>query len=113
MKTPPFLPSDFLFQAILRSIGTTNYKHLTTMVHTLILVRHGQSDWNEKNLFTGWVDVRLSPTGEKEAHRAGEFLKESGLKPVTPPSYRVLFKLLTLLWMSQIDFGLMLREHGD
>jgi len=47
----------------------------------LILVRHGQSDWNEKNLFTGWVDVQLSEIGRKEAGRAGELLKESGLKP--------------------------------
>ncbi|AOA63634.1 Phosphoglycerate mutase [Komagataella phaffii CBS 7435] len=47
----------------------------------LILVRHGQSDWNEKNLFTGWVDVRLSPTGEKEAARAGELLKEKNIHP--------------------------------
>lgn len=45
----------------------------------LVLVRHGQSDWNEKNLFTGWVDVRLSAVGEKEAHRAGELLKEAGI----------------------------------
>jgi 2,3-bisphosphoglycerate-dependent phosphoglycerate mutase len=47
----------------------------------LILVRHGQSEWNEKNLFTGWVDVSLSEVGIKEAKRAGELLKESGLKP--------------------------------
>lgn len=46
----------------------------------LVLVRHGQSDWNEKNLFTGWVDVKLSPTGEKEAARAGELLKEAGIE---------------------------------
>ncbi|ABN64290.1 phosphoglycerate mutase [Scheffersomyces stipitis CBS 6054] len=45
----------------------------------LVLVRHGQSEWNEKNLFTGWVDVRLSETGEKEAKRAGELLKEAGI----------------------------------
>lgn len=51
------------------------------MVHKLILVRHGQSDWNEKNLFTGWVDVKLSPKGEQEAQRAGELLKEANLKP--------------------------------
>ena len=47
----------------------------------LILVRHGQSEWNEKNLFTGWVDVKLSAKGEEEAKRAGVLLKESGLKP--------------------------------
>lgn len=47
----------------------------------LILVRHGQSEWNEKNLFTGWVDVQLSAVGEAEAKRAGVLLRESGLKP--------------------------------
>lgn len=46
----------------------------------LVLIRHGQSEWNEKNLFTGWVDCRLSAVGEKEAHRAGELLKEAGIK---------------------------------
>ncbi len=51
------------------------------MTHTLILLRHGQSDWNQKNLFTGWVDVRLSEQGEAEAQRAGELIRESGLKP--------------------------------
>ncbi len=44
------------------------------MTHTLILLRHGQSDWNQKNLFTGWVDVRLSDQGITEARRAGELL---------------------------------------
>jgi len=51
------------------------------MTHTLILLRHGNSDWNQKNLFTGWVDVRLSEQGEAEAKRAGQLLAESGLKP--------------------------------
>lgn len=45
----------------------------------LVLVRHGQSEWNEKNLFTGWVDVRLSETGQQEAKRAGELIKEAGI----------------------------------
>lgn len=47
----------------------------------LILVRHGQSEWNEKNLFTGWVDVRLSTVGEGEAKRAGQLLKEKNVLP--------------------------------
>jgi len=51
------------------------------MTYTLILLRHGNSDWNQKNLFTGWVDVRLSEQGVAEATRAGELLAESGLKP--------------------------------
>ena len=51
------------------------------MTHTLILLRHGNSDWNQKNLFTGWVDVRLSEQGVGEAKRAGELLAESGVLP--------------------------------
>jgi 2,3-bisphosphoglycerate-dependent phosphoglycerate mutase len=47
----------------------------------LILLRHGQSEWNAKNLFTGWVDVALSSQGETEAKRAGELLKEKNLLP--------------------------------
>ncbi|CAB4877706.1 unannotated protein [freshwater metagenome] len=47
----------------------------------LILLRHGESEWNAKNLFTGWVDVRLSATGEAEAARGGKLLAERGLLP--------------------------------
>ena len=47
----------------------------------LILLRHGESKWNAKNLFTGWVDVRLSATGEAEAARGGKLLAERGLLP--------------------------------
>ena len=47
----------------------------------LILLRHGESEWNAKNLFTGWVDVRLSEKGEAEAKRGGELLKQRGLLP--------------------------------
>ena len=49
--------------------------------YTLVLVRHGQSDWNAKNLFTGWVDVGLTETGRAEARRSGELLAERGLLP--------------------------------
>jgi len=49
--------------------------------YTLILLRHGESDWNQKNLFTGWVDVRLSEKGRAEAARGGELLASSGLLP--------------------------------
>ncbi len=41
----------------------------------LVLIRHGESQWNLENRFTGWVDVPLSPKGEKEAREAGEKLK--------------------------------------
>ncbi|MEO0048859.1 MAG: hypothetical protein RL556_191 [Actinomycetota bacterium] len=49
--------------------------------YTVILLRHGNSVWNQENLFTGWVDVDLSDQGRQEAKRAGELLAESGLKP--------------------------------
>ncbi len=45
----------------------------------LVLVRHGQSQWNLENRFTGWVDVPLSPKGIEEAKRAGERIKKEGL----------------------------------
>ncbi|WP_415855705.1 phosphoglyceromutase [Sinomonas sp. G460-2] len=51
------------------------------MTYTLILLRHGHSDWNAKNLFTGWVDVDLNDQGRKEAQRGGELLAEKGLNP--------------------------------
>jgi len=44
----------------------------------LVLVRHGQSDWNEKNLFTGWTDVDLTAQGQKEARQAGRTLADAG-----------------------------------
>jgi 2,3-bisphosphoglycerate-dependent phosphoglycerate mutase len=51
------------------------------MGYKLILLRHGESEWNAKNLFTGWVDVDLSEKGKAEAARAGQLLKEAQLLP--------------------------------
>ena len=48
---------------------------------TLILLRHGQSEWNASNQFTGWVDVRLTEKGEAEAKRGGELLVEKNVLP--------------------------------
>ena len=49
--------------------------------HRLVLLRHGESDWNAQGLFTGWVDVGLSARGEAEAVHAGELLRDRGLLP--------------------------------
>jgi 2,3-bisphosphoglycerate-dependent phosphoglycerate mutase len=49
------------------------------MTYTLVLLRHGESTWNQQNLFTGWHDVPLSTTGEAEAAAAGETLRAEGL----------------------------------
>lgn len=50
------------------------------MTGSLALLRHGQSTWNELNLFTGWHDVPLSPTGIQEAHQAGITMRNAGLR---------------------------------
>jgi 2,3-bisphosphoglycerate-dependent phosphoglycerate mutase len=49
--------------------------------HTLVLLRHGESEWNAKNLFTGWVDVALSDKGRAEAERGGTLMAEAGVLP--------------------------------
>jgi len=49
------------------------------MDNVLVLVRHGQSEWNKRNLFTGWRNPGLTPLGVREAMRAGQLLKERGL----------------------------------
>ncbi len=51
------------------------------MSRTLILLRHGESEWNAKNLFTGWVDVALTDKGREEAVNGGRLLAEAGLLP--------------------------------
>src|SRR6202051_2289380 len=47
-------------------------------MHRVVLLRHGESDWNRENRFTGWTDVDLSAKGIEEAHRAGKSLLEGG-----------------------------------
>ena len=46
----------------------------------LILIRHGQSEWNQQKRFTGWVDVGLTDKGRAEAKKAGELIKEKKIK---------------------------------
>ncbi|MEU7986053.1 phosphoglyceromutase [Streptosporangium canum] len=48
---------------------------------TLVLLRHGESEWNAKGLFTGWVDAGLSAKGEEEARRGGQLLIDAGVRP--------------------------------
>jgi 2,3-bisphosphoglycerate-dependent phosphoglycerate mutase len=50
-------------------------------VRTLVLLRHGESEWNAKGLFTGWVDVGLSEKGAEEAAYGGRLIAEAGLRP--------------------------------
>jgi len=71
----------------------------------LVLVRHGQSDWNLKNLFTGWCDVDLTDKGVTEAREAGRKLKAQGLK------FDVAFT--SALKRAQRTLDLMLEELGQ
>src|SRR4051812_14906900 len=66
---------------------------------TLVLVRHGQSQWNLENRFTGWVDVPLSPLGVEEAGRAGRLLRDGGFQfDVAHTS--VLRRAIKTLWIA-------------
>ncbi|MEQ8965211.1 MAG: 2,3-diphosphoglycerate-dependent phosphoglycerate mutase [Azospirillaceae bacterium] len=69
------------------------------MTATLILLRHGQSDWNLENLFTGWVDVDLSETGMEEARRAGALLAEEGYA-IDVAFTSVLKRAIRTLWIA-------------
>jgi len=75
------------------------------MTGTLVLVRHGQSEWNLKNLFTGWKDPDLSPKGVEEAKAAGQRLKAKGLK------FDVCFT--SALTRAQHTLNLILNELGQ
>jgi 2,3-bisphosphoglycerate-dependent phosphoglycerate mutase len=75
------------------------------MSGTLVLVRHGQSEWNLQNLFTGWKDVELSAKGVEEAKAAGQRLKGKGLK------FDLCFT--SALKRAQNTLGLILEQVGQ
>ncbi len=75
------------------------------MDNVLVLVRHGQSEWNLKNLFTGWRDPDLTEKGVAEAKRAGEMLKEQGFQ------FDVAFT--SALYRAQRTLDLILAELGQ
>src|SRR5260370_15449572 len=75
-------------------------------MHTLVLLRHGESVWNRENRFTGWTDVDLSPRGVEEAHEAGRLLKEGAY--VFDVAYTsVLKRAIRTLWIVLDEMDLM------
>ena len=70
------------------------------MTSTLVLLRHGQSDWNARNLFTGWVDSDLSERGLEEAKRAGELMTEAGIRPDVVHT-SLLVRAIRTAWIAQ------------
>ncbi len=92
-------------------------------MNKIVLIRHGESIWNKKNLFTGWIDVKLSNNGIKEAKNAGKILKKkkiifnyaysSILKRSIHTLWEILFKL-NLLWIKiNKNWKLNERHYGD
>ena len=94
-----------------------------TPIGRLVLVRHGQSDWNLKNLFTGWTDVDLTDKGREEARSAGVTLRDAGLQfdvaytSVLTRAIRTLLLILDemqLLWIPvHRHWRLNERHYGD
>lgn len=72
----------------------------------LVLLRHGQSDWNEKNLFTGWTDVDLTALGREEARRGGRTLADAGVQ-FDLAFTSVLTRAIRTLWIVLDEMGLM------
>ena len=72
----------------------------------LVLVRHGQSDWNQKNLFTGWYDVDLTAQGRTEAQQAGRTLADAGLT-FDIAFTSVLVRAIRTLWLILDEMQLM------
>ncbi|MED5535110.1 MAG: 2,3-diphosphoglycerate-dependent phosphoglycerate mutase [Pseudomonadota bacterium] len=95
----------------------------TQKTGTLVLVRHGQSEWNLKNLFTGWTDVDLTKQGIEEARAAGQLLKSEGLTfdlaftSVLTRAVRTLWLILDemdLMWIPvERDWRLNERHYGE
>jgi 2,3-bisphosphoglycerate-dependent phosphoglycerate mutase len=91
-------------------------------MYKLVLIRHGESDWNKKNLFTGWTDVDLSEKGMKEAHLGGKALLKEGytfdlaFTSVLKRAIRTLWIVLDevdLMWIPVIrDWRLNERHYG-
>lgn len=86
----------------------------------IVFIRHGESVWNQKNLFTGWTDVELTETGVAEALRAGQLLKENGfsfdlaytsfLKRAIKTLHTVL-DTMDLLWIPEKKTWLLNERH--
>ncbi|MEP7149949.1 MAG: 2,3-diphosphoglycerate-dependent phosphoglycerate mutase, partial [Acidobacteriota bacterium] len=89
-------------------------------MHKLVLIRHGESEWNKENRFTGWKDVDLSAKGIEEAHAAGKLLKAEGFTfdeaytSVLKRAIRTLWIILDemdLMWIPETKSWLLNERH--
>ncbi|MBO4522306.1 MAG: 2,3-bisphosphoglycerate-dependent phosphoglycerate mutase, partial [Methanomicrobium sp.] len=75
-------------------------------MYKIVFLRHGESQWNKENKFTGWTDVDISEQGVKEAHRAGALLLKEGY--TFDAAYTsVLKRAIRTLWITLDDMNLM------
>ena len=79
---------------------------------TLALIRHGQSQWNLENRFTGWWDADLTEKGEAEARQAGELLREAGFSPRQAFS-SVQTRAIRTLWLALTEMGFVLPQDAN
>ena len=75
------------------------------MSYTLVLLRHGRSEWNDRNLFTGWVDSDLSDRGIEEARRAGQLMTDAGVRPDVVHT-SVLVRATRTAWIALDEMGM-------
>jgi len=89
-------------------------------MHKLVLIRHGESEWNKENRFTGWKDVDLSEKGREEAQRGGKLLKQEGFTfdeaytSVLKRAIRTLWIILDemdLMWIPETKSWLLNERH--
>jgi 2,3-bisphosphoglycerate-dependent phosphoglycerate mutase len=89
-------------------------------MHKLVLIRHGESEWNKENRFTGWKDIDLSDKGKEEAHAAGKLLKDQGFMfdeaytSVLKRAIRTLWIILDemdLMWIPETKTWLLNERH--
>ena len=89
-------------------------------MHKLVLIRHGESEWNKENRFTGWKDVDLSDKGKEEAHAAGKLLKAEGFTfdlaytSVLKRAIRTLWIILDemdLMWIPETKSWMLNERH--
>lgn len=80
MKCPLFLTLALGVNSFTFTSPTSSLSLTALDAHKLLLIRHGESDWNKKNIFTGWANVPLSPDGEEEAEAGGKLIAEEGIE---------------------------------
>ena len=90
--------------SVTRTLASAASAATAAPLHTLVLMRHGESEWNQANLFTGWHDAGLTAKGEAEATQAGEAMAEAGFQfDIAYTS--VLRRAITTLWRAQVAMG--------